>query len=135
MSKQLFFFPFLFSGSFCFVDAFIVCIVSGRWNQSSSALFKCVFRVVVTMHQCYFQCWQFLFLLFFLTHTVRLHQLCDIKPNVSSRVFLFSGPFVEVLASTSRRVQSILQRGHHLSRLSFWWDVYDIQGETIKWSS
>ena len=39
MSIQLFFFPFLFSSYFYFVNACVVCIVSGRWNQSSSALF------------------------------------------------------------------------------------------------
>ena len=40
MSIQSFFFPFFFFFcNFCSVDAFIVCIISGGSNQSSSALF------------------------------------------------------------------------------------------------
>ena len=39
MSIELFFFPFLIPGYFCSVDACVVCIVSGRCNQSSSAFF------------------------------------------------------------------------------------------------
>ena len=49
MSIQLFFFPFLFSGYFCSVDAGVVSIVSGDCNQHSSALL-CNRLVVVLMY-------------------------------------------------------------------------------------
>ena len=47
MSIQLFLFRFLFSSYFCSVDAFDVCIASGHWNQSSSALLLRSFWVII----------------------------------------------------------------------------------------
>ena len=35
----VFFLPLLYSGYFCSVDACVVCIVSGHWNQSPSVFF------------------------------------------------------------------------------------------------
>ena len=50
------------------------------------------------------------FPLLFLTHTVCLRHLWDVRPYVSSWVFLFSSPFVEVLFGMSLRMApSILQ--------------------------
>ena len=43
MSLQLFFFPFLFPGYFCSVDACVVWIISGDCNLSFSQLFHVVF--------------------------------------------------------------------------------------------
>ena len=56
MSIHLFFVPFLFSGYFSFVDDWIVCIVSGRCNQSSSVFFLCNLLVVVSMYWRYLEC-------------------------------------------------------------------------------
>ena len=50
-----YFFQCLFSAYFCSVDAWVVCIISGRCNQSSSAM----------MHRRFLQCWWVLFLLLF----------------------------------------------------------------------
>ena len=70
MSIQLFFFPFLFSGDFCSVDACVVCIVSGGCNQSSSDAFFCSLLVVVSIHRRCHEWSQVLFLFSFLTHTI-----------------------------------------------------------------
>ena len=52
----------------------------------------------------------FFFFFFFLTHIVG--QLSNVRSYTSSLVFLFSGPFVEVLpSSTLRMVLRILQEG------------------------
>ena len=74
MYIQLFFFLFLFSCYFCSVDAWVVSIISGRCNQSSSILFKCSLRVV-SMHQRHLQCQQVLFFLHFLTYSVSASSL------------------------------------------------------------
>ena len=66
------------------------------------------------MHRLNLQCWRILFLLLLLTHTIRLHHLWDVRPYVSSWVFLSSAPFDEVLLrSTLRMVPSILRRGQY----------------------
>ena len=105
ISIQLFFFLFLFSVYSCSADPCIVCVVSGRWNQSSAVLFYVVFE----------SSWQCIdaFLLFFLlfsTHVAWQNHLLDVWAYASLIVFLFSGPFIEVLPlSLSRIVPSILQ--------------------------
>ena len=73
------------------------------------------------MHWCYFQCLRVLFLLIFLPHIVRQCHLWQVKPNVSSWVFMFSDPFVELIPITSTRIiSSVLQGGYH-RYLSLWW--------------
>ena len=68
--------------------------------------------LVVSMHRRYLECWRVLFLFLFLTHTVCLHNLWDVKPYASSGVFLSSCLFVEVfLLPTLRMFPSILQGG------------------------
>ena len=57
LSIQLFFFPFLLFGYFRSVDACVVCIVSGGCNQSFSALFYVVFKL---LYQCCLQYCQIL---------------------------------------------------------------------------
>ena len=74
MSIQLFFFSFLFSGYFCSLDTCEVCIVYGRWNQSSST-FLCSLLVVVFMHWRYLQCSRVLYLS---TSSLRRKGLCII---------------------------------------------------------
>ena len=51
------------------------------------------------MHQRCLQCLQVFFLLLFLIHKACQRHLWDVKPHVSSLVFLFAGPFVEVSLS------------------------------------
>ena len=123
MSIHLFFFPFLFSGYFCSVGICVVCIDSSGCNQFSSALFCVMFSL---LHRCIDAIFSVLFLLIFLTHTVCLRHLWDVRPYVSSLVFLFSRPFVEVLLSTDvRMVPSILRRGQ-LRYLSLCWDFLNV---------
>ena len=83
MSVQLFFFLFLFSGYFCFVDARVICIPSGGCNQSSLALFYVVF---LSLYRCFAA----------KEHTVCQRHLYDVIFRVLSWIFLFSGLFVEV---------------------------------------
>ena len=64
-----FFFPFLFSTYCCSFDPWVVCVIYGHCNQSSSILFNGGFWVIISMYQHYLQCWQVLVLLF-LTHIV-----------------------------------------------------------------
>ena len=109
---HLFFFPFLYSGYFWFVDACIICMVSGGHNQ-----------FFLSIHRRYLQCWRVLVLFLFLTHKIDLHPLWDVWFYASKWVFLFSGPFVEVLSSSLRMVLSILQ-GVQPRYLSLWWDFY-----------
>ena len=80
---QLFFLPILFSGYFCSVDAFVVCIVTGRYNRFSPALLFCSLLVVASVHCCYVEYWQVLFLLLFLTHIVCVRHLLDVRPYAS----------------------------------------------------
>ena len=91
MFIQLFFFLFLLSSYFRSIDSHVVSIVSGGCNQFSTVLFYVVFKPLVLI----IQCWQILFLLFFSTHIVCRHHLCDVRPYASSLVFLFSGPLRE----------------------------------------
>ena len=90
-------FPFLFSSYFCSVDTCVVCIVSGGCNQSFSRVFSYSLLIDVSIHWCYLEGRQVLFLLLFLAHTVCLRHLCDVRPNVSSLAFFFFGLFVGVL--------------------------------------
>ena len=67
------------------------------------------------------QCWQVLFFLLFLTNTVCLRHLWDVRPYIPSLVFLISTLFIELLFwSILRMVLSIL-RGRQSRCLSFWW--------------
>ena len=94
MSIELFFFPFLFSGYFHSVRPRVASIapgiISGDFNQSSSALFDVIFE---SLYRC-LQYWHILFLLLFSKHIICLRDLWDVTPSAWSLVFLFSGPFV-----------------------------------------
>ena len=80
--------------------------------------------LLVWMHSHNVQWWWLLFLLHFLTHTVCLCHLSDIRPWAWSSTFLFFGLFAWVsLLSISRMVQSSFQK--ELPRCLFvWWDFY-----------
>ena len=99
-SVQLSFFPFLFPFfSVLLMLVFVFLVV-----------FLCNLLVVISMHQRYLDGWRVLFLLLFLTLTVCLRHLSDVRPYTSSWVFLLPCPFVEVLLwSSLRMVSSILQ--------------------------
>ena len=56
------------------------------------------------MHRRYPECRLIPSLLLFLTHTICLSDLWDLRPYTSSWVFLSSGPFVEVLLLSSFRM-------------------------------
>ena len=74
--------------------------------------------VIILMNLCYHQCWQVLFLLF-LTHIVCLGHLLDVQPYVSSLIFLFLGPFLEVFPLfTLRMVPSMLQGAYSFGEIS-----------------
>ena len=117
------FFSFLFSFYFCSVNACVDCIVSGGSNQFFQYFYFCLFvclffwvffsiLVVVSGHESYLECWCVLFLLLFLPHTVCLRHLRNVRPHATSWVFLFFGPFVEVLLSSTLRMDpSILWGG------------------------
>ena len=76
----------------------------------------------LSMHQPCLECWEVLFLILFLTHTLYLRYLGDVRPDASPWVFLFSCPFVRVLPwSILRMVPNILGGGQP-RYLSFWWD-------------
>ena len=115
MSIKLFFFLFLFPGYFGSVDTCVVWIVSSGWNQSFFALFYVTFLS--------YQCINAILnsgspLPLF----SRLLHLWDVRPFASTWVFLFSGPFTEVLfSSTLRMVLSNLREGEP-RYLSLWWD-------------
>ena len=87
--SRLFSFPFLFSGYFCSVDAYDVCIVSALvfviLNAGTSSSF------------------------FFSWHnTVCLCRLWDVRPYATSWVFLQSCSFVEVFLSSTLRMVPII---------------------------
>ena len=64
------------------------------------------------MHLCYLECWQVLFLLLSLMHSVCLCHLSNVTPSPSSLTFFFLRHFVWVLFSyTSKMIPSILQEG------------------------
>ena len=75
MPIELFSLPFLFPGYFCSVDACIVCIVSVGCNQSFFHAFLCHHLVFVSIHQCYVECWRFIFFLLFMTHSLSTSSL------------------------------------------------------------
>ena len=57
----------------------------------------------------------------FLTHIVFLCHVWDVRPFELSLIFLFAGPFVEVLPSfTLRMVPNILQGGHFWCLYLLW---------------
>ena len=67
--------------------------VSHLWVKSVLlCAFLCSSRVVVSMGQCCFQCWQVLFLPPFLIHIVCQRHLWDVMTYAWSLVFLFFGP-------------------------------------------
>ena len=93
---------------FCWCFCCLYCF----WSLLS--VFICLFwrnlLVDVSMHRRNLEWWH-VFLLLFLTHTVCLHHLWQVRPYVSSKVFfLFSGPFIKVLSSYPlRMILNILQ--------------------------
>ena len=80
-------FPILFSDNLYSVDACIVCIVSNGCNQSFFRAFLYSFLGYVSMLRRYLQRWQVLFHLF-LTHTVYLRHLWDVRPYAIVMSFL-----------------------------------------------
>ena len=112
---KLFFFLFLFSGYFCFVDTYVVCIVSGRCKQSSIALFLCSLWVIVSMLSSTQA--NFLPPSFLDTYSLCLRHLWDVKPYASLRVFLFSRSF----NFFSREFSRVSYKGDSPDCLSLWW--------------
>ena len=73
-----------------------------------SFLLSCL-QISALMHPRYLQCWKVHFLILFLTHIVCLCHFSDVMPY-AKLIFLFSGPFVEVLPfSMLWMVPSMLQ--------------------------
>ena len=60
------------------------------------------------------------------SETASLCHLCDVRPNTSSLVFLFSRPFVEVLHSSTLRMTPSISRDGQSRCLSFWWEFCNI---------
>ena len=93
-------FPLIVVCGPCVFVPFLVALIS------LSLLFLYSLRVVVSMHRNYLRCWRILFFFLFLTHIFSRCEKSDVRPYVSSLVFLFSGTFVKVLpSSTSKMVQ------------------------------
>ena len=96
ISIELIFYSFLFSSYCCSVDAFAVCVFSGCRSLSFIALFyvflessyRCIHAILnIGESSSSFFSW----------YINRRCHLWDVRPHTSSWVFLFSGPFVEVL--------------------------------------
>ena len=89
----VFFFPFplVIFRSF---NVYVICIISGGCNQSSSVLFLCYLLIVLWMYRRYLESWRVLFAFIFLTHTIRQLFHWNVKPDASSLIFLYSGKFV-----------------------------------------
>ena len=118
ISSQLFFFPFRFS-SYCWsADPWVVSDVSGHCNESIYAFYA----VFETTYRCINTIFNVLFLFLFLTHIVCLYHLENVWPYTKSLVFLFSGPFAEVLLLSTLRIFSSMLQGGQPTYLSFWWD-------------
>ena len=82
---------FFFSDYFCSVDSCVICIVSCRCKPVFHRPFLCRPLVVVSIYWCYYlKCWQVLFLLLFLIHTVCLRHFWDI-PSVFFSLALDGG--------------------------------------------
>ena len=129
ISIQLFFFSFLPPSywSLCCLSCFWSLWLVSLWS------FLCSLRIV-SMHPCCLRSRQVHFLILFLTYIVCLCHLSDVRPYAWLLVFLLSGPFAEVLpSSTSRIVPSILQRRQRRSLfLSFWfWVVFPFSRDTL----
>ena len=126
ISIWLFFFPFLFSGYFCSVYAYVVCIVFTRCNQSSSTFFNVVFKSLYRCIDAIFYASESSASFFSWHITVCLRHVWDVRSDASSWIYLFSGLLVSVLSSSpSRIVLSILQEGYP-RHLSLWWDLCNI---------
>ena len=84
---------------FCWFSCYLYCF----WWVYSVFVRACVYnlQVFVSMHLHYLQCLQVLFLPLFLTHTI---CLWDVEPYASPLAFLFSGPFVQVLPSSTLKL-------------------------------
>ena len=111
--------PFLFSG-YCIVNHCVVCVVSGLSNFNICFFFNVVFK---SSYRCMDTkaCESFFFFLF-MTHIVYLCHFSDIRLYAPSLVFLFSGPFMEVLPPFTLRIVSRISRGGEPWCLSRWWD-------------
>ena len=119
ISIQLFFL-FLFSSYRFFLSLCCLCRFLLLWSVFICP-FLCSLRVVVSLHQRHLQCSRILFLFLFLPHIICLCHFSDLRPYALLWVFLFSGPFVKVLSSsTSKMVLSIL-RGRQPMYLALWW--------------
>ena len=111
-----------FSSHFCFRDIFVLLmfVLSVLFLVALISLplhFLYILRVVVSMHWCYLEWWHVLILLLFLTHTVSLRHLWVVRPYASSWVFLSSVPFVEVLLSSTLRMDSSILRGAGITQV------------------
>ena len=121
---ELFFFPLLFSGYFRSADLRVISIAFCGCNQSSST-FLCSLRIVVSMRQCYRQCWQVLFLPLFLIHLFCQRHLWDARPYAWILVFLFFGPFAWVLLWFTSGIALSILRGGQPRYLSLWQASYN----------
>ena len=96
-----------FSSHFCFLDACVVCIVSGGCNQTSSALLYVVFESLYRCIDTFLNAGQF-------PSSVCLRHLRYVRPYASSWVFCFAGPFFKVLLSSTLRIFQSIWRGWRL---------------------
>ena len=77
---------------------FCWCLCCLLFQVTVISLSLCFFYVFfLSLYWCNDIIWQDLFLLLFLTHTVCLYHLWDVRPYALSWVFLFFGPFIGVL--------------------------------------
>ena len=98
------FLPISVSWLFCSAYLYAACAVSGRCNKSFFVLFNVVFESSYWCIDAIFNASVFSFS-FFLWHKLpSLCHLSDVKPCVLSPAFLSSGPFVEVLPSSTSRM-------------------------------
>ena len=91
------------------------------------------------MHRHYLECWQVLFLLLLLTHTVCLRHLWGVRPYALSLVFSFTDSFVLVLLlkSTLNLVPSNLRVGqpniYPFNKISAVWFGFDLFLVLLSW--
>ena len=90
MFVELGFFSFFFLLMLVLSVLFLVTVIN-----------QCALLVFVSMHRRCLECWRVLFLLLFLTHIIYLRHVWNVRPYVSPLLFLFSGPFVEILFSST----------------------------------
>ena len=125
MFIRLFYFPFLFSCYCCLVDSFVDCIVSGHCHKSFFTLFYKVFKTPNRGINAFFHAVESSFPFFLDTYNLVISSLRCLA-YASSRVSLFSGPFVVVLPAINLRMVPIILRRKQKWCLSLWRDFYNI---------